>query len=326
MRDADAAQPQRLARRRRRGRRSRGRCGWSAAPRAARSAAGEIRLVGELLERLVARDRSRPRCPAARATWASSVGGAAAPGAVGGEDRVEAEGLRSLDPDQRRRGRRRRRAPPPPRASVSTTGSTGTAPSAPVERVRAAGRPPPAGRKGRAASWIRTVSAPPRPRALRGRCATESCALGAAGDRGGEGPARRPPRVERLLAGADHDPDLVDRRPARARRRRGRAAACRRAARYCLGRPPPARLPLPAATSKRDGRSAIGARPSRAPTLPASAFALISAPPMSRLAAHPDRTRPDRLARHPGADDRSHRPAVPPGGEALRRRASPSPR
>ena len=105
-------------------------------------------------------DRLRPATtsrPAARATWASSVASPPVQAAWARADRVEAEGLRRLHAHQLVA-----RAPARRRAGPGCRPPAGRGRRRHGRRARrAAGRSPRPGRKGRAASWISTRSAPP---------------------------------------------------------------------------------------------------------------------------------------------------------------------
>ena len=164
---------------------------------------------------------------------------------MGATDRVEAEGLRRLDADQA--VARHGFAESPARQACRRRAARGPRRRARRAR-RAAGRSPRAGRKGRAASWISTRSASrERRQPVRAPIAAASRRRGPGRGGGGRrprrdrpppGPRRSPPGPRRSRGWRE----LVD--------RMGEQRPCRRCVRYCLGTSPPARLPLPAATSK----------------------------------------------------------------------------
>ena len=237
--------------RRRRGHRSPCRCARSS-PFAA-AAREEIGLVGQLLERRIARRRWRP--PARRrgppAHRRSPRARRATPGARRGSRHSRRPAASARAPP--RRAAPARRASAPPRARLSATASTGTAPaalsSAPSSRSITA-----AGTNGRAASWISTRAgagdrAQARPAPSSRRVAPPST---------GSGSARVPiaSRVERLLPRADHHLHAIDRRMRRERvdRVRQHAAPADRA--ILLGHVAARSLAAAGGDDQRDGRGA----------------------------------------------------------------------
>ena len=90
--------------------------------------------------------------------------------------------------------------------------------------------------------------------------------------------------------------------------------------RYCFSTPPPRRSPLPAATIR--AVTVIRAALYGCLPCPPRAVSTICRAFHERAEAHLDRSGTDRRAGDPGADDGGHRPAVPAGRQALRRRAN----
>src|SRR5215212_2861623 len=87
--------------------------------------------------------------------------------------------------------------------------------------------------------------------------------------------------------------------------------------RYCFGKPPPRRSPLPAATMRAVVVTGGGCRGAR---LVRQGLLHYLRTTHERAEAYLDRPGTDRRAGDPGANDGCHRPAVPADREALWRR------
>ena len=195
VRDLDAAQPQFARRRRRRGRRSPGRCGSSGARPAAASARAKSSSIGELVERSDRPRPSRRRRPAARATWASSVAPRRRCQAA-----MRAPGSRrSGRPAASGRGRRPSRgtgspsASPPQREACRRPAAPGPRRRCIVERVE---QPVDhrGGKEGPGGVVDQDLSAPPSAASASSPLRTDCLARRAAGDRARGGRGRRSPR------------------------------------------------------------------------------------------------------------------------------------
>ena len=213
----------------------------------------EIGAGGELVERRIALDR-RDRHPGGP-KHAGLVGGRGAlPAAIGLPQRAEAKGLRSLHPHQAGPIDRLSEGFAKPCQRVAD-GEDGRRPFEEFEGATSRSTTA-AGQKGRAASWTSTASPLDRGEPGTNRIRALRAAVDEFADvepvAAPPPPDPADPRRSRRVPIAPPDDRSATPPPSA-------APACRRCARYCLGTPPPARSPVPAATisAVRDMRAAL---------------------------------------------------------------------